>query len=65
MNYSYIPQKFIEKQIVYSKNQICPICASNNSFPLMNSVGSSRYCNNCKNTFDAQIVGYKEVVVEK
>ena len=62
MNYSYIPQKF---KPIYSNNQICHICGSNNSFPLTNSVGSLRYCSNCKNTFNPQIVGYQEVVMEK
>lgn len=65
MNYFYIPQKIIEKRPIYSNNQICPNCGSNNSYPLMNMVGSSRFCNKCKNTFKPQISGYKEVVVEK
>jgi|688.fasta_scaffold275161_2 hypothetical protein len=65
MNYSYIPQKFIENRPVYSNNQICPNCASNNSYPLMNMVGSLRYCNKCKNTFTPQISRYEKVVVEK
>lgn len=63
MNYSYIPQKFREKQPIY--NNACLICGSNNTFPLMNMVGSCRYCNNCKNEFNPQIVGYNEVIIEK
>ena len=63
MNYSYIPQKFIENRPIY--NQICTNCGSNNSYPLMNMVGSSRYCNKCKNTFTPQISRYEKVVVEK
>lgn len=65
MNYSYIPQKIIEKLPIYSNKQICPNCGSNNSFPLMNMIGSIRFCNKCKNTFKPQIFGYKEIVVEK
>lgn len=63
MNYSYVPQKVIEKWPIYSN--ICPMCGSNNSFPLMNMVGSPRFCNNCKNNFKPQISRYKEVVVER
>jgi hypothetical protein len=65
MNYYYIPQKFVMKQPVYSNNQICPICNSNNSYPIINMIGSPRHCNNCKNTFNAQISRYEEVIVEK
>ena len=32
MNYSYIPQKIIEKQQIYSNNQIRPNCGSNIHF---------------------------------
>lgn len=64
MNYSFIPQKIMKSQPVYSVNQICPKCQSNNSFPVTNMVGSIRYCNNCKNTFEPQISGYKNVLVE-
>lgn len=63
MNYSYIPQKTIEKQPIYCNN--CSICNSNNTYPLMNMIGSHRHCNNCKGTFKPQISGYKEVIVEK
>lgn len=65
MNYSYISQKIKEKRPIYSNNQICPKCGSNNSFPIMNCIGSSRYCHKCKNTFNPQISGYEEVIVEK
>ena len=65
MNYSYIPQKIIEKQQMYSNNQICPNCGSNDSFPFLNMVGSPRICNKCKKTFNPQISGYKEVITEK
>jgi hypothetical protein len=65
MNYSNIPQKIIENRPIYYNNQICPNCGLSDSFPLMNMVGSSRYCNKCKNTFKPQIYGYKKVVVEK
>jgi len=64
-NYSYIPQKVIEDKPIYSNNQLCPNCGSNDSFPTMNMVGSPRYCMKCKNTFKAQISGYEKVVVEK
>ena len=63
MNYSYVPQKFTEKMPIYSN--ICPICRSNNSFPLINMIGSTRICNICKNIFKPKISGYKEVVVER
>lgn len=63
MNYSYVRQKFIEKRPIYVN--ICPICGSNDSFPIMNMVGSLRFSNKCKNNFKPQISGYKEVVVEK
>ncbi len=65
MDYSYIPQKNCKKQPIYSSNQICPNCRSNDSFPLINMLGSSRFCNNCKNTFKPQISGYKDVIEEK
>jgi hypothetical protein len=65
MNYSYIPQKFVEVRPIYSNNQICPKCGSNNSYPVMNMVGSLRRCNKCNNTFKPQISGYKKVIVEK
>jgi hypothetical protein len=65
MNYSYIPQKIIEKQPIYSSNQICPKCGSSDTFPFLNMVGSPRNCNKCKNTFNPQISGYKEVIKEK
>ena len=55
MNYSYIPQKIVEKQPMYSNNQICPKCGSNDTFPFLNMVGSLRNCNKCKNTFNPQI----------
>jgi hypothetical protein len=64
MNYSYVPNKIIKNLPIYSNNQICPNCGSNNSYPLMNMVGSPRFCNKCKKTFKPQISGYKEVVVE-
>ena len=65
MNYSYIPQKIVEKQPIYPNKQICPKCQSTNSFPIFNMIGSPRRCNNCGNEFTAQISGYKEVIVEK
>lgn len=65
MNYSYLPQKSIEKQPIYSTNQLCPMCGSNDTFPLLNMVGSPRNCNKCNNTFKPHISGYKEVVREK
>ncbi len=65
MNYSYIPQKIIVKQPIYSNNQICPKCGSNDSFPILNMVGSPKMCNKCKSTFKPQISEYKEVIVEK
>lgn len=65
MNYSYIPQKIMVKQPIYSNNQICPKCGSNVSFPLMNMIGSLRMCNKCNNKFTPQISEYKEVIVEK
>lgn len=65
MNYSYIPQKIKKTQPIYSNNQIYPKCGSNNSHPKMNMVGSPRFCNKCKNTFNPQISGYKEVIIEK
>jgi transposase-like protein len=65
MNYSYIPQKRIIKEVIYSDIQLCPNCNSNNSFPIMNMVGSPRYCNDCNYTFNPLISGYKEVIVEK
>lgn len=65
MHYSYIPQKVIEKRPIYSNKQICPNCGSNNSYPLMNMVGSPRCCNYCKNTFKPQICSYETIVVEK
>jgi len=73
MNYSYIPQKFIEYRPVYSNNYICPNCGSN-SIPLasiagslkyMDMVGSARYCTKCKNKFNPPISRYEKVVVEK
>jgi hypothetical protein len=65
MNYSYIPQKFIENRPIYYKNQICPNCNSNNSYPLMNMVGSPRCCNKCNNIYKPLISRYEKVVVEK
>ena len=65
MNYSYIPQKFIENRPIYSNKQICPNCGSNNSYALINIVASSRCCNKCKNIFNPQISRYETVVVEK
>lgn len=65
MNYSYIPQKYVEYQPVYSNNQPCPRCRSNATYPLMNMVGSSRICDKCKCTFEPQIIRYETVVVEK
>ncbi len=65
MNYSYIPQKFIQQLPIYSANQICPTCGSNNSYPLMNMIGSPRGCNKCHNTFKPKISNYEKVVVEK
>ena len=65
MNYSYIPQKIIKKQPIYSDNQICPKCKSNVTFPILNMIGSTRRCNKCGNTFIPQISGYKNVITEK
>lgn len=65
INYSFIPTKVIEKQPVFNDIQVCPNCKSTNSYPLMNMPGSTRYCNQCKNTFKPPIIGYKEYVVER
>jgi hypothetical protein len=65
MNYSYIPQKFVEVRPIYSNNQICPNCGSNNSYPLANMMSSPRRCNKCNDIFNPQISGYKKVIVEK
>jgi transposase len=65
MNYSFVPQKVTEKQPMYFNTQICPKCGSSASFPTMNMIGSPRFCNKCKITFNAQISGYNEVTVEK
>ena len=64
LNYSFLPQKVKEKRPVYSNNQICPRCGSNSSFPIFNLVGSPRTCQKCKNQFDPQISGYREVIIE-
>ena len=50
---------------MYPNNQICPKCGSNDTFPFLNMVGSLRNCNKCKNTFNPQISGYKDVIKEK
>lgn len=65
MNYSYIPEIIKETLPIYSNNQTCPDCMSDDTFPLMNMIGSSRYCNKCKNTFNPQISRYTEVIVKK
>ena len=61
MNYSHYntTPRFIEKLPLYSNIQICPTCGSNDSCPLMNMVGSVRYCNNkkCMNMFNPQLSG--------
>jgi hypothetical protein len=64
MNYSFLPQKVVDKiPIISEENQTCPTCnAKNKSFPLFNMHGSIRYCTVCKETFDPQITGYKEVI---
>ncbi len=65
MNYSFIPQKVIKKEPVYSFDTPCSKCNSNNSFPVMNMPGSSRQCLTCNNIFKPKIIGYQEYVVEK
>ncbi len=65
MQYSFVPQKVMEKQPIYDKNPTCPICWSTDSFPTMNMYGSSRRCNRCQHIFPHKIVGYKNVIVEK
>jgi len=63
LSFSYIPQKVIEKNPVYSN--ICTNCGSNNTFPLWNMVGATRHCNLCNNKFTPLILKYEERIVEK
>jgi hypothetical protein len=65
MNYSYIPQKIVQKLPIYSENPQCPKCESNKSYPFMNMHGSTRVCYICNNHFSNTIIGYKDQLVEK
>lgn len=65
MNYSFIPQKTIERLPILKHIQICPNCGSTKSFPLWNCVDSPRQCKTCKNEFSPIFIGYKDVIVEK
>ncbi len=64
-SWSTVPQKFIEKQPIYSNDMSCPFCLFSNGYPIFNMRNSPLYCDNCKNTFNQRIIGYKEVLVEK
>lgn len=65
MNCSFIPQKVTERRPIYADKQVCNVCKSTDNFPVMNMYGSPRRCNKCSNLFSAQIVGYRNIVVEK
>jgi len=68
-NYSWerIPEKIIEKHPIYeSPYRSCPRCLSSKTYPIMNMIGSTLACMNCKNSgFEQRIIGYKNVLVEK
>lgn len=65
MYFSYIPQKCVEKQPIYDPYPKCIKCGSNESYPIMNMVGSSRKCMQCAYVYNHEIIGYREVIVEK
>lgn len=66
MNYSYIPQKVIERIPVYSNKTNCPHCGSDGTFySLTNTYGAPLTCNKCKTTFNRKIIGYNQQIVEK
>jgi hypothetical protein len=56
MQYSNIPKTKKIIPPVYSNIQTCPKCQSTNSYPIMNIIGSPRYCNKCTTTFKAQLL---------
>ena len=65
LNWSPVPQKVVEKQPIYNSHTKCPRCLIGKGFPLMNMVGSSLICTNCKTQYKQEIIGYKDVLVEK
>lgn len=56
-------QKNKKKIVKYDYN--CVNCGSNDTFPYMNSVDSTRLCEKCNISFKPKIISIKEYVEEK